>query len=150
MSNELYHYGKLGMKWGVRRSFYTPSSSDYKKDRKSGTNKVDARRKAETANLGKSKKNIDSLSTTVKEAKNINDSVSKMRANKMDLSKMTDQELKATVSRINLENQYRNLTAGEVSRGQSYASKVLETSGTVLAIGSSALGIALAIKELRK
>ena len=137
------------MKWGVRKSFYSPSSSDYKKDRKSGTDKVDARRKAETANLNKSKKNIDSLSTTVKEAKNINDSVSKMRSRNMDLSKMTDQQLRETVSRINLENQYRNLTSGEVSKGQAYASKVLETSGTVLAIGSSALGIALAIKELR-
>ena len=36
-----------------------------------------------------------------------------------------------------------------VSKGRQYADRVLDRAGTVLAVGSSALGIALAIKELR-
>ena len=37
----------------------------------------------------------------------------------------------------------------KVSKGREYVSDVLDTVGTVLTIGSSALAIALAIKELK-
>jgi hypothetical protein len=36
-----------------------------------------------------------------------------------------------------------------ISKGKQYISDILEASGNVLALGSSALAVALAIKELR-
>ena len=72
---------------------------------------------------------------------------------KMNLSKMTDQELRDRINRANLEKQYNDLfgptEAPKVSRGREYARTFLESAGTVLGVTSSALGIALAVKELR-
>lgn len=68
----------------------------------------------------------------------------------MDLSDMTDQELRNQINRELLERQYNDVfNPPTVSKGRQYASKVLETTGAVLAVGSSALGIALSIKQLR-
>jgi hypothetical protein len=66
---------------------------------------------------------------------------------------MTDQQLRDRINRANLERQYNDLfapaEASRMARGKERAGNILETAGTVLAVGSSALGIALAIKELR-
>ena len=43
MENELYHYGKLGMKWGVRKS--RPKSSSVKKTKSSKKKSTPAKRK---------------------------------------------------------------------------------------------------------
>ena len=71
----------------------------------------------------------------------------------MDLSKMTDKEMRDRINRELLERQYNNLFAEDsapaVSKGRKYVSKTLDAAGSVLAVGSSALGIALAIKELK-
>ena len=63
---------------------------------------------------------------------------------------MSDQEMRNRINRELLERQYNDMFAPEkVSKGKSYALKTLDVAGTVLGIGSSALGIALAIKELK-
>ena len=68
----------------------------------------------------------------------------------MDLSKMTDKEMRDEINRALLERQYNDMFAPRKStRGREYASKILDVAGTVAGIGSTALGIALAIKELR-
>lgn len=153
MNNFIAHYGVPGMHWGVRRFGVTDSGSRYKKARRAGVDKVEARRKVESENPGlainSSKKRVDSVAGTIKEAKKINDTIAGARRKKVDLSHMTDQELKARVARMNLENQYNNLTSGEVSKGHAYVSKTLDVAGTVLAVGSSALGIAVAMKQLK-
>ena len=69
----------------------------------------------------------------------------------MDLSKMSDQQLRDRINRANLEKQYNDMfnNTAEVKKGREHVEKVLDVAGTVLAIGSSALTIALAIKELK-
>ena len=97
-------------------------------------------------------KNVaDTSRGVVKELKNVNDSFGpRSKKQKMDLSKMSDQEMRSQINRAMLEKQYNDMFAPQTtSKGRQYANTVLETAGTVLAIGSSALGIALAIKELR-
>ena len=126
---ELTHYGVLGMKWGKHRSY----SSD---------------------EISKAKGAVDSASNIAREAKNIHDSVSSMTRSRrqmknFDLSKMTDSELRDRVSRMNLEQQYKNLSGSKVSKGEAFAKGVVENAGSALAITSSALAIALAIKQLR-
>jgi hypothetical protein len=123
----LKHYGILGMHWGKRRASRTPEQ------------------------LGKIKGNVDSASNMVKETKNINNAVTNMRSasKKIDLSSMDDKELKERVSRMGLEQQYANLSSNQTTKGQTYVRNTLEVAGSALAITSSALGIALAIKQLK-
>ena len=142
MNNELKHYGILGMKWGVRRS-RNPSG---------GSTNTKPKRNWSQANLRNAKGGLDSAANLTREANKINKSVYNMKktSKKPDISKMSDKELKEIVARMNLEQQYDNLSNNYVSNGQSYTREVLEIAGSVLAIGSSALGIAVAIKQLKQ
>ena len=83
----------------------------------------------------------------------IKDTAPKPIKRRMNLSKMTDQELKQSINRELLERQYNDLFGktenAEISKGRKYVRDILNAAGTVLAIGSSALSIALAIKELK-
>ena len=122
-SVEMYHYGIKGMRWGVRR-------------------------KNKPLNIGALKSGTDSANNIVREGRTLNKSVRGIRSKKTDLSKMTDDELRAKVNRMNLEQQYDRLSSSETSRGRSYVDDTLSIAGSALAITSSALGIALAMKQL--
>ena len=104
--------------------------------------------------LEKSKKVADAASGLVNQARNMNKEAlnSSRKKEKLDLSNMTDQQLRDRINRANMERQYSDLFAKEtvsISKGREVVTTILEVAGTTLAIGSSALGIALAIKELR-
>lgn len=71
----------------------------------------------------------------------------------MDLSKMSDKELRDRINRELLEQQYNKLFSEieqpTISKGRQIVSNVLSVSGSALAVTGSALAIALSIKELR-
>ena len=68
----------------------------------------------------------------------------------LDLSIMSDKELRDQINRAFLEKQYNDMfNPPQVSKGREYASRILETSGEVLAVAGSALAVALSIKALR-
>lgn len=161
---ELYHWGVKGMKWGVRRyrnddgSLTDAGKRRYDRDKRENAgkekgNKVGAAdpNRWVREDLSRSRKLADESSGMVNKLKNINDNAMRNRPkNKMDLSSMSDQDMRNQINRALLERQYNDMFAPQkTSRGREYVSKVLETTGSVLAVGSSALGIALAIKELR-
>ncbi len=170
MDNEmLKHYGVLGMKWGRRRyqnkdgtltdvgkKRYDRDQEENaakKKDNRIDVSKPDPRRwvKEDTE---RTKKIVDTSSEFVRQAKKIDqESRPKPEKKKMDLSKMSDKEMRDRINRELLERQYNNLFAEEstpqISKGRQYISNILDVAGSTLAVGSSALGIALAIKELR-
>lgn len=130
MNNELTHYGVKGMKWGIRKKNYT------------------------TSDLKKYKGHVDTASKIVDKQKE----VSKKQASKAhrkkvenDLSKMSDQELRDIVNRMNMEERYKQvMNTRQVEVGKSRTEKILDNVGTALTIGSSALSLAIAIKELTK
>lgn len=104
--------------------------------------------------LERSKRLVDTSSGLVNQAKSIErSSAPKARKTRMDLSKMSDQEMRAQINRELLERQYNDLfakpEAAKVSKGRTAVRETLEVAGGVLTVGSSALGIALAIKELK-
>lgn len=169
MEYELKHHGVKGMKWGVRRyqnkdGSLTPAGQKrYDRDvRENNAKKKDNRividgpdpKRWAKEDTSRAKSVVDSSSNMVRELKNVERNTRPSpKKEKMDLSNMTDQQLRDRINRANLEKQYNDLfaptEAPKVNKGREVASNILETAGTVLTIGSSALAIALAIKELR-
>ncbi len=93
------------------------------------------------------KETVDSASRLVKTIQDINDSPKNKK--KFDLSSMSDNELRSYINRKNLERQYTEIKNSETtSKGRERLDTILTRAGQVLAIGSSALGIALAIKKM--
>lgn len=177
-NNELYHYGKKGQKWGVRRyqnedgTLTEAGKKRYARDAKEkGYNKqdedgtyyktsgkknrredldVDADRYVKE-DLERSKRLAEASSHMTNELNKANDrSIRNNPKTKLDLSEMSDKELRDEINRAYLERQYNDLFAPQKStKGREYAGKIIETTGTVLSITGTALGIALAIKDLR-
>lgn len=174
-SSELYHYGVLGMKWGRRRyqnkdgTLTSAGKKRYERDAKekgwtmgddgvarSGGKK---NRKTEDPNAGRwvkedlerSKRLADASSNMTNQLKNASNTYSKNKPKqKMDLSNMTEKEMRDQINRAILERQYNDMFAPDaVSKGRENVNRVLDYAGSALAVTSSALGIALAIKELR-
>ena len=173
MSDYLTHYGILGMKWGVRRyqnkdGTRTTEGKKRTKEKTSPMSDDELNSKVKRLNLEKQYKNlrretskpskmektkkvVDTTSNLINEAKKLNRETNSQQKTKLDLSNMTDQQLRDRINRTNLEKQYNDMFAPPetVSKGKQYVSDILDVGGSVLAIGGSALGIALAIKELR-
>ena len=162
--HELIHYGVKGMKWGVRRyankdgSLTDVGKKRYERDQRENAGKKKGEKVGAAdpdrwvkEDLTRSRRLADESSTMANKLKNISDNSIRNRSKvKMDLSKMTDQQMRDEINRAFLERQYTDMFAPQKkSRGREYVSKTLEVAGSVLAVGSSALGIALAIKELK-
>ena len=142
-ADELKHYGIKGMKWGVRRF----QNSD-------GSLTADGKKRY-------SGDNLKDIQKQVNQGKNVVDGVKKTRTKvaekqhekkiKSDLSQMSDKELRDIVNRLNMEERYMQvMKSRDVQVGKSKADKILDYAGTALTIGSSALSIMIAIKELQK
>lgn len=176
MYNELYHHGVKGMRWGVRRyqnkdgSLTNAGKKRYDREARDnnwemgsdgiarGTgkkNKGDVYnpnpKKWVKEDMERSKRFADASSNLTRELKNANEkSIKNKKVQRMDLSNMTEKEMRDRINRELLERQYNDVFAPKkVSTGREYAGRMLDSAGTALAITSSALGVALAIKELR-
>ena len=167
MANDLYlqHYGVKGMKWGIRRyqnkdgTLTDAGERRYDRDiRENKAKKKDNRIQIDgpdpsrwvKEDLKRSKDVVDSFSSMNKEVKNIERQTRSKSRKKVDLSSMSDKQLRDTINRANLERQYSDLvTQNNTSKGRAVVQDILEYGGSALAITGSALAIALSIKELR-
>ena len=169
--NSLRHHGIKGMRWGVRRyqnadgSLTDAGKRRYERDarennwmigddgiaRSTGRN-PDANKWVKE-DLNRSRTLSNESASLVRNLESVNNrAIQKQKENrtKMDLSKMSEKEMRDRINRAMLERQYNDMfNPPTVSKGRTYAKEVLETVGSTLAITSSALGIALAIKELK-
>lgn len=141
MSNELIHYGVKGMKWGVR------------KDRSSSTG---SKPKLSAKDFNDIKKGVDETNRSVSAYSNYRSNKQKRKAvrnatKNLDFNEMTDKELRDVVNRMNMEQQYVNLVTNKavMNSGKSKVDRTLEVVGDVLTVTSSALAIAVAIKQLK-
>lgn len=162
---ELYHWGIKGMKWGVRRYQNEDGTLTAAGKRRMYAEQFDLEAsKTEVKNryvadanrwvdedLTRSKGLADSskqLSGDVK--KLVDKSMKKAPREQLDLSEMTDQDLRNQINRAMLERQYNDMfNPPQVSKGKEFAAELLETAGDVLAVTGSALAVALSIRALR-
>lgn len=92
-----------------------------------------------SANLARNLKNA--TDTSIRNAKN--------NRPKMDLSNMSDKEMRDAINRALLERQYNDMFAPQQStKGRERVSQILEVAGNTLAVTGTALGVALSIKTL--
>lgn len=165
--SSLYHYGVKGMKWGIRRyqnkdgSLTNAGKKRYDRDVKENNakkkenriiiNEPDPKRWVKE-DVSRSKKTVDSGLNLVKTVKNVEEKVSKP-TKKLDLSSMSDQDLRNAITRAQLESQYSKIFSDDssesISKGKNFVKDILDMTETTLTVGSTALGLALAIKELR-
>lgn len=164
-NNYLCHHGIKGMKWGVRRyqnkdgsltaagkkRMYREQFDLEGADKKTRNKYYTDANKWVKEDTERTKRLVDESSQLTNKLKNMNDtSIRNKPKSRMDLSKMSDKEMRDQINRELLERQYNDVfNPVKVSKGRETAGKALEVAGNVLAVGSSALAIALAIKELR-
>lgn len=100
-NNELYHHGVKGMKWGVRR---TPAQLGHK-----------------TSTSKKTKSGIFGFQKKKKQVKKADTSEPK----KKSVKEMSDSELREAISRMQLEQQYKNLSPKHVSTGKKAVDRII-------------------------
>lgn len=96
---DLYHYGVLGMKWGVRRGKRTSS------------------------------KRAKSTDGKIKKTKGSADYIRAKQLKKKRLKDMSNIELQEFAKRLRLENDYKQLTKAKKSKGRQFVESTLASLG---------------------
>ena len=153
-SDELYHHGILGQRWGIRRDqkkdgSLTPaglkrygSEANFKKiQRAEATAKKEAekakyraRTEAEIAKINKKYK-INKPDAKKEEAKAKEETKEKEKSSKpkaKSINEMTDDEIRARINRIQLENQLKSLTPVQQTKGQKFVKMLSDTAAPAI------------------
>ena len=94
---------------------------------------------------------INAVSQASRLSRKIDNTVRNKRDSKAvmkKLEKMSDSDLAKTVERLDLERQYTRLKNSDIRKGRVSVREVLDIAGDVVAIGASAVTIAVGIKKV--
>ena len=126
--NELYHYGVPGMKWGVIRwknKHYDKQLQKQKEKAKLIKEKERLKSKKEKldALISSNTKRKQALKSNSKPNDQSSDST-KRKTPTDDVKRMSNEELKNKVNRLQMEQQYLSMTPKQVSKGKAFVSAV--------------------------
>lgn len=164
------HHGILGQKWGKKNGPPYPldagdhSSSErkagWKASLKTGARVAGKATAAAgsvastvaTNNISKNaskeeKKAINSAANSLKEStQKVSSSIDNLTKDQVDLTKYSDEELRKIVNRLNMEQQYRNLTGStSVKTGKDYVMGIMDVAIPVI----TSVGSAIILKKLK-
>lgn len=163
-NNELTHWGIKGQKWGVRRyenadgTLTAAGKKRYDRDQRENQGKKKGDRVGTAdpnrwvkEDITRTKQALDDSERMTRDLDRLNRATTgKTKVYKMDLSNMSDKEMRDQINRAMLERQYNDMFAPKkVNKGREVVSKSLEIGGAVLATAATALSIALSIKQLK-
>lgn len=145
--NDLYHWGIKNQKWGIRRYQNKDGTLTEEGKQRYRVNSVDEYRKRQLEggkNISDTASNITGKTADIIRRKRNKESY------KVDdkIRKMSDDELRKRINRIQMERQYASLTSSERNGGRERAIEILETTGSIIGIVGGTLGIAATIKSL--
>lgn len=154
----LAHWGIKGMKWGIRRfrnkdGSLTPAGKNRYYDDEGKSTPEGKALKRSADNYNKALSGARNVVTGVDQIARASSGQSRNRYNKRknltqdEMSKMSDADLRALVNRLNLEQQYSNLTEDRSARSRVQTG--LDYVEAALSITGGALSIAVAYKMLR-
>ena len=151
--SDLRHHGIKGQKWGVRRfqnsdGSLTAAGRKRYGDGEKGSS-IDDYQNAikKTKAAGESVENIRKFNNDVKRIK---DPAMEKRIRK-STEQMTDKELQQRVNRLNMEDNYTRMMMHreQLKQGEDYVNRVLDVSAVALRGATTALTIALLVKQLK-
>lgn len=142
MEYELYHYGTLGMKWGIRRYQNKDGSLTAAGKKRYGTRanfeKVQkAKKAAAKANSPEAKRRAKANARTEEEVNKILQKAGLKKTSEAPkprtIKDLSDDELRARINRIKLEREYASLTPKKVSAGKKFVDNILIPTATDVA-----------------
>lgn len=143
-NNELYHYGVLGMHWGVRR---TPEQLGHR-TKSSGSAKARVRVNKKKAKAASEEKPMTAEEKAKKKENILRSRNAKELYSNKDL--FDDQELRTAYQRLMLEKQIKDLTPKQKSRGEAYVDAVIKWGGKANQLTSTGLQFYKNIQEIEK
>ena len=136
-SNELTHYGILGMKWGVRRYQNEDGTLTEEGKKRYSTLLEPSIKIKDKPNQSPAERALKSTKGSIDSAKEVVSSVKKLKGNDDLLKKikgMSDSELREAINRLDLEKRYVDLSKQDISNGSDKLTEILSITGGVVGI----------------
>lgn len=132
-NDELYHYGVLGMKWGVRKNRSSSVGSSYRDKKKRAFEAKKRMKKYEKLKKQHEKEQMKREIKSLAEKKQTTIKKQEPIKNISSLKTMTDDELRNRINRLQMEETYSRLTADPRKEQKKSAGKAfINASGRVL------------------
>ena len=157
--SDLRHHGIKGQKWGVRRYQNSDGSltAAGRKRYGNGESSYDYGKGSSIEDYQNAIKKTKAAGESVENIRKFNNDVKRIKDPAMEkrirksTEAMTDKELQQRVNRLNMEDNYTRMMMHreQLKQGEDYVNKVLDVSAVALRGATTALTIALLVKQLK-